>query len=99
MDESLLRSTRKTPAEVAQHFPRAIVAGRAGGAPAGMRTRPAQIEPAKRRAVVGMAEHRPRRPELVERELPVEDVAADQAEIALEVGGRERAVADHAGLE
>src|SRR5512138_1053425 len=46
-----------------------------------------------------MAQHRPRGPELIERELAVEDVAARQAELPLEIGGRERAVAEHARAE
>src|SRR3954453_5789345 len=59
----------------------------------------AQVESLDRAAVVRMAEERPRRPELVESEGAVEDVAADEAEVALQVGGREGAVAEDARAE
>src|SRR5436305_1864036 len=59
----------------------------------------AQVESPDRTAVVRMAEERPRRPELVESERAVEDVAADEAEVALQVGGRKGAVADDARAE
>src|SRR5437868_10520983 len=84
---------RKTFPQIAQHFPRAVVAGRAGDAAARMGARAAQVEPLERSAIVRVAQHRSRRPELIERKLAVEDVAADQAEVALEVRRRERAVA------
>src|SRR4051812_29820034 len=64
-----------------------------------MRARATEIEALDRPAVVRVAEQRARRPELVERKGAVEDVAADQAELALEVGRRKRGVADHALVE
>src|SRR5688572_23021253 len=89
----------KALAEVAQHLAGAVVARRAGDAAAGMGAGAAQVQALQRSAIVGVSEHRPRRPQLIERKLAVEDVAADQAEIALEVGGGKRAVRDHAAAE
>jgi hypothetical protein len=42
-----------------------------------MRARAAQVQPAHRRAVVAVAEHRPRGEQLVGRQRAVEDVAPD----------------------
>ncbi len=52
----------------------------------------AHVEALDRRAVAGVAQHRPRRPQLIQRHVAVHDVAADQAELPLQVQGRE----DHA---
>src|SRR5262245_50973016 len=56
-----------------------IVAGGAGDAAAGVGAGAAVIEALQRPAVVGMAEHRPRGEQLVQRQRAVEDVAAEQA--------------------
>src|SRR5688500_1047225 len=64
-----------------------------------MRPRAAKIEAPERHAVIGVTEHRPVREELVEPHLAVEDVAADQAEAALEIERRQRQPADDAGGE
>ena len=61
---------------------------RAGDAAPRMRARPAHIKAAHRPAIAAMAQHRPRRPHLVQRQLAVHDVAVDQAEIALQVERR-----------
>src|ERR1044071_5202418 len=90
---------RKAFPEIAPEFPRAGVARSAGDAAPGMTPRAAQVEARQRGAVVRMAQYRPRRPDLVERELPVEDVAAGETEFPLEVRGRERAMADDARAE
>src|SRR5690349_24912623 len=90
---------RKAFPEIAQDFPRAVVARSAGDAAAGMSPRAAQVESRQRGAVVRMAQYRPRGPELVERELPVEDVAAGETEFPLEVRGGERAMAEDARAE
>src|SRR5882762_1973067 len=74
--------------EVPEYFPRRVVARYSGDASARMRAGTAEIESAHGRAVVGVAEHRPRREELVERERTVEDVSADHAEVAFQVEGR-----------
>jgi hypothetical protein len=50
----------------------------------------AQVEAGQRHPVIGMSEQRPGREELVEAHAAVEDVAADQAEAALEVERRQR---------
>src|SRR3981081_3173031 len=96
---SLTALSGKSPPEVAQHFPRTIMARRAGHATAGMRAGAAQVQPVEGSTVIGVTEQRPCRPELIQRERTVEDVAADEAEVALEVGGRQRAVCDQAGAE
>src|SRR5213592_3784077 len=64
-----------------------------------MRTGSAKVQPAYRRAVVGVTEHGPRRKKLVERERAVEDVPADHAEVALEVERREDFSREDARLE
>src|SRR5579859_4465374 len=89
----LARALQPPPLEVGEDFGRGIVSRRAGHAAAGMGSRTAHIEAGHRRAVIGMAQHRPRREQLVQVELAMEDVAADQAEGAFEV---ERAVDLHA---
>src|SRR5689334_11742144 len=64
-----------------------------------MRAGAAEIKPRQRAAIVRITDHRPRAEKLVERQRAVEDVAADQAEIALEI---ERALdlpPEHRGLE
>src|SRR3954468_2640022 len=92
-------SCRHPFAEIAQYFPGAVMPGRAGDAAARVRTRAADVQTPKRRAVIGVSKHGPRRPQLIERQLAMEDVAAHQAKLALEVGGREGAVPDHAAPE
>src|SRR5712691_12494195 len=52
-----------------------------------MRAGTAEIKAAHGRAVIRVAEHRSCRKQLVERQRPVKDVAADEAEIAFEVEG------------
>src|SRR5437773_12480890 len=64
-----------------------------------MRTGSAKVQPAYRRAVVGVTEHGPRRKKLVERERAVEDVPADHAEVPLEVEWREYLAREDARLE
>src|SRR5712671_2021513 len=90
---------REALPEVPQDLARAVVARRAGHAAARMRARAAEIESLDRAAVVGVAQKRARRPELIEGERAVEDIAAHQAEIALEVGGRERGMGHDAAPE
>ena len=73
-----------------------LVPWHAGDAAAGMRTRAAHVETLQRTAIVAVAEDRPRREQLVERERAVEDVAADQAELALEIERRQHPATDDA---
>ena len=54
-----------------------------------MRAGAAQIEARQRHAIIGMAQHRPVREQLVEPHLAVEDVAADQPEAALQIERRQ----------
>src|SRR5215210_493036 len=82
-------------APVIEHRARRIVAGRAGDAAARMRARTAQIEAFERHAVIGVADHRPSAEQLVEAHLPMENVATDEAEAALEIERRVDLAADY----
>ncbi len=76
-----------------------IMPRRASDAAARMGARSAHIESPDRPAIIAMSEHRPRRPELVEAHMSMEDVAADQAELALQVERRVDLPRDHARLK
>ena len=89
---------RRLP-EIPQHFARRIVARRAGHAAARMRARAAHVEARQRPAIVRMAEHRAGREHLPEIERAVKDVAADQAEGALEIERRHDLPAEHRAFE
>ena len=73
--------------QVGDHRLRGVVPRRPGDAAARMRARAAQIEARDRHAVVGKAEHRSRREQLIECQCAVENVAAGQAELALRSAG------------
>src|SRR3954447_3376186 len=76
------------PPPVRQDRLRRIMPGSAGHSATRVRARSAQVEALERHAVISRADHRPRAEQLVEAHLAVEDVAADQAEAALEVERR-----------
>src|SRR5664279_2029437 len=90
---------RLQPAAVAPDLARRVVARHAADAAARVGTGAAHVEAGDGCAVVAVAEHRPRRPELVERHLAMHDVAADQSELALEVQRRQRDAADNRAPE
>ena len=75
------------------------MARRAGDAAAGMGRGAAHVKPGNRRAVIGVSKHGARRIELVEAEAAVKDVAADEAELALEVERRQDLAGDDRRLE
>ncbi len=75
---------------------RRVVGGGAGDAAAGVGARAAMVEALQRPAIIGVAQHRPRREQLIERQRAVKDVAAEQAELPLEVERRQHLAADHA---
>src|SRR5215472_15762984 len=77
------------PPQIPQHLPRRIVSRCAGDAAAGVGAGGAEVQPAHGGAVVGVAKDGARGVELVEGEGAVEDVAAQEAEVALEVEGGE----------
>src|ERR1700731_2613189 len=81
---------------IAQNHARGVVAGGAGDAAAGMRAASAMIETLQGSAIIGVAEHRPRREQLIERQRAMKDVAAEQAELALQIERRQDLPADHA---
>ena len=74
---------------ISQDGARGIMARRAGDAAAGMGAGTAVIKPLQRPAIVGMAEHRPRREQLIERQRAVENVAAEQSEISFQIERRQ----------
>src|SRR5258705_6797239 len=78
---------------------RGVVAGGAGDAAAGMRAASAMVETPQGAAIIGMAEHRPRRKQLVQRQRAMKNVAAEQAELALEIERRQDMAANHARRE
>src|SRR5882724_9550989 len=78
---------------------RGIVAGRTGDAAAGMGTRATVIEAPERSAIVCIAQHGPRREQLVEREGAVEDVAAERAELLFQIERAQGLARDDARLE
>src|SRR5690348_966947 len=57
--------------------------------------RAAQVKALERHPVVGSADHRPSAEQLVEPHLPVEDIAADETEAALEIERRMDLPAEH----
>src|SRR5690242_5015641 len=81
---------------IAQDHPRGVVAGSAGDAAAGVGAGAAVIKAPERPAVIGVAEHRACRKQLVQRERSMEDVAAQETELALQVQRRQDLPANHA---
>src|SRR5689334_159737 len=92
-----LSTSREQRAVIAKDHSCGVVAGRAGDAAAGMGAGAAVIEGFQWPAIIGMAEHRPRREKLIERQRAVEDIATHEPELALEVERRQDLPADHAG--
>src|SRR5712691_7839692 len=85
--------------KVPEDLARRVVPRSSGDASARMRAGTAEIEPAHGRTVIGIAEHRSCRKQLVERERTVEDVSADQTEVAFEIERGEDFPGDDALLE
>src|SRR5260221_1540732 len=90
------RPSPKQRPVIAQNHAGGVVAGGAGDAAAGMRAAAAMVEPLQRPAIIGVAEHRPRREQLIERQRAMKDIAAEQAELALQIERREDLPTDHA---
>src|SRR5438128_160383 len=72
-----------------QHPHGGVAARRAHDAAAGVRRRSSQIQPVDWRRVSGGAGRRPQEEQLLERQLPLKDVAFGQAELAFQIDGRE----------
>src|SRR5258708_34434119 len=83
------RPSPKQRPVITQDHARGVVAGGAGDAAAGMRAAAAMVEPLQRPAIIGVAKHRPRREQLIERQRAMKNIAAEQAELALQVERRE----------
>src|SRR2546423_2727519 len=82
------RSLKQRPV-IPEDYPRGIVARGAGDAAAGMRAASAMVEPLQRPAIIGMAEHRARREQLIERQRAMKNIAPNQPELALQIQRRE----------
>src|SRR5258706_12012826 len=78
----------KQRAVILQDHPRGVVAWGAGDAAAGMGAGAAMIQAFERSAVIGVAQHWPRREQLVQRQRAVKNIAAQETEVALEVERR-----------
>src|SRR5579871_580564 len=76
-----------------------IVSRDAADATARMGAGPAHVQTGNGTSVIPVAEHGPGRKELVERETPMHDVAADKTERTFEVERAQHASRHHAGLE
>src|SRR4029077_15191718 len=74
---------------IPQDHARGVVAGGAGDAAAGMRAAAAMVEAFQRPAIIGVAQHRPRREQLIEGQRAMKNIAAEQAELALQIERRE----------
>src|SRR5581483_4620562 len=92
---ALSTASKQCPVIPQDHL-RGVVAGGAGDAAAGMGAGAAVIEALQRSAIVGMAQHRARREQLVQAQRAMEDVPAEQAEFALEIQRRQDLPAEHA---
>src|SRR6266481_2303450 len=66
-----------------------VVAGGAGDAAAGMRAAAAMVEAFQGSAIIGVAEHRPRRKQLVQRQRAMKNIAAKETELALQIERRQ----------
>src|SRR5262249_20576824 len=86
-------------AEGTEDLARGVVSGSPGYAATRMRAGAAHVQALQRPAVVAVAEHRARGEQLIEAEGAVEDVAAGQAEGALEVERTHDLTSEHGGLE
>src|SRR5258706_4889473 len=60
---------------IPQDHPRGVVAGGAGDAAAGIRAASAMVQGLQRSAIIGVAEHRPRREQLIEGQRAVKYIA------------------------
>src|SRR6185312_1164901 len=97
--EKLLHLRLLASLKGSRRFPCGIVPRDARDAAAGMRPGTAEIESFERHAVVPVSERGPGAEKLVQRELPVEDIAADEAELALEVERGKDPPAEDRGAE
>src|SRR5579859_6113460 len=98
---SILGDAGDAPPEtpVGEDFARGVVAGGSRHAAAGMGARAAHVQPLQRPAICAVAQDRARRPELIEAHIAVHDVAADEAELALQIERRVDLPRDHRRLE
>src|SRR5690606_10356606 len=86
-------------AQVFQDLAGRVASRQAGDAAARVAAGAAQVQAAERTAVIALPQQRARAEHLVEAERAVEDVAAEQADAALQVERAQRLVAEHAAGE
>src|SRR4051794_38148913 len=84
-----------SPGLVAQDLARRVVARHAGDPATRVRTAAAEIDALERHAVIAISQYRAGAEELVQRELAVEDVAAHEPQLALEIERRQQSARDH----
>ena len=87
IEETSAHSPEQRPV-IPEDDARGVVAGGAGDAAAGMGAGAAMVEAFEGPAVIGVAQHRPRREYLVQGQRAVEDISAQQSEFALEIKRR-----------
>src|SRR5580658_2827828 len=73
-----------------ENLARGIASGRSHDPAAGMTAGAAQIQPSHRRRVLCRTGHGPHHQKLIERQLAVVPVAADDAKLALDIGRRQQ---------
>src|SRR5208282_2649727 len=83
-------------AQVRQDDLRGVMTRRTGDAAAWMGAGAAMIEPGNGTAVVSVSEHRARREQLIERHRAVENIAAEEAELAFEIERAQHLATDDA---
>jgi hypothetical protein len=76
-------------AKIADHLARRVMARSPGDAAARVGRGAAHVKARNGRSIIGMPENRPCRIELVEAELPMKNITANEAELALEIERRE----------
>src|SRR4051812_3953318 len=81
---------RNAPAlEIADDLARRIVTGKPRDAATGMGGRSTHVKPLQRPAIIAVAEHRTRAVKLIEAQLPMENIAADERELPLHIQRRQ----------
>src|SRR5262249_60087480 len=86
----------KPPPAIRQDGLCGIVTRRAGHSATRMRAPAAMVAALERPPIIRIAQHRPRPEQLIERERAAKDVAADEAELRLQIERARRPACEHA---
>src|SRR3982074_115661 len=86
---TVIGASAKQRPVIPQDYARGVVAGGAGDAAAGMRAGAAMVEALQGAPIVGMAEDRARREQLVQRQRTMKNIAAEQPELAFQIERRQ----------